>query len=86
MQALAWIAEDEHEYMRAATLIGATETLWHDLGGPTVVFPRLLSQQSECDGGIRTALGMRKYGSIRARTSRTRCGSSCTSLRSLARP
>jgi non-specific serine/threonine protein kinase len=61
MQALAWIAQDEHEYSRAATLIGATETLWHDLGGPTVAFPSLRDQQNECERRTSSFLGARKY-------------------------
>lgn len=60
LQALAWIAQDGHDDLRAATLIGATETLWHDLGGPTVAFPRLLDQQKECERRLNAALGRRK--------------------------
>ncbi|AKE87973.1 protein kinase domain-containing protein [Rhodococcus aetherivorans] len=55
VQAMAWIAADEHEAQRAVVLMGAAEQLSRSVGSPSVFFPDLLTYQDEWE---RTTRGM----------------------------
>ncbi|AII08283.1 protein kinase domain-containing protein [Rhodococcus opacus] len=61
LQALAWIAADEHHSRRAAVLLGATEALRAVMGTTTVLVPNLRTHQEQCERRARSALGGRAY-------------------------
>jgi non-specific serine/threonine protein kinase len=61
LQALAWIAAEEHNSRLAAVLMGAAEELAWSVGSPVVVFPGLLEYQQECERQTRRALSDQAY-------------------------
>ncbi|TQC43683.1 protein kinase [Rhodococcus sp. WS4] len=60
LQALGWIEADLGHQKRAAVLIGATEGLWHDIGGSPINFPDMRIYHTEAERQIRSALGSRE--------------------------
>ncbi|KXF53930.1 protein kinase [Rhodococcus sp. SC4] len=61
LQALAWIAADEHNPHRAAVLMGAAAELSRSVGSPTVLLPGLLAHQEEYERETRRALSQQAF-------------------------
>ncbi|KXF56488.1 LuxR family transcriptional regulator [Rhodococcus sp. SC4] len=57
VEALAWVAADEHRPKRAAVLMGAAEALRLTVGSSTVIVPNQLAYHEECERLTRRALG-----------------------------
>jgi non-specific serine/threonine protein kinase len=57
LDALAWIAAEEQQAQRAATLLGAVETLSQATGAPTAPLPILIEYHERCERQTRRALG-----------------------------
>jgi non-specific serine/threonine protein kinase len=60
-EALAWIAADKHDPRRGATLLGAAESISHDLGTPPAIFPHLLVYHDQCEQQVRRDLGAHAF-------------------------
>jgi DNA-binding NarL/FixJ family response regulator len=54
---LAWITTDQRRHRRAATLLGAAEVLWTDIGTSITAFGHYLDHHNACERRIRAALG-----------------------------
>jgi non-specific serine/threonine protein kinase len=59
LDALGWIAADEHDAHRATVLVAAAEELGHSIGSVGVVFPTLRTYHEQCERSSRRALGER---------------------------
>jgi DNA-binding CsgD family transcriptional regulator/tetratricopeptide (TPR) repeat protein len=65
LQIMAWIAADNNLEQRAATLLGAAEALWHQLGGTTLTFPDMRVFQDHFEHQVRTRLGSKQLAAAR---------------------
>ncbi|RZI53823.1 MAG: protein kinase [Pseudonocardia sp.] len=65
IEAIAWIAADEHRARHAALLTGSADSLFKKIGSPgiTVVMPNLRVHHDECRRVARRALGSSKFES-----------------------
>jgi non-specific serine/threonine protein kinase len=61
LEALAWIASGEHDPRRAATLLGATESLSRTLGTPPAAFPDLLVYHDQCEQQAHREMGEQAF-------------------------
>jgi predicted ATPase len=61
LEALAWIAAQEHDPRRAATLLGAVESLSQATGTPTATFLDLLAYHDQYERQIRRELGEQAF-------------------------
>ncbi|MGW4335900.1 protein kinase domain-containing protein [Rhodococcus koreensis] len=61
VEALAWIAADEHNARRATVLMGAAEALWRAVGTSSGIYPNMLAYHEECERSTRRALGEREF-------------------------
>ena len=59
LDALGWIAADQHDAYRATVLVAAAEELGHSIGSVGVVFPTLRTYHEQCERSSRRALGER---------------------------
>ncbi|MEV0346202.1 LuxR C-terminal-related transcriptional regulator [Nonomuraea sp. NPDC050680] len=57
LEVLAWIAETEQHYSRAARLLGILETVWSAVGAPLSGYGHLVRYHDECESRTRAALG-----------------------------
>ncbi|MFC7387721.1 ATP-binding protein [Sphaerisporangium rhizosphaerae] len=57
LDVLAWVSAAEHDYERAARLIGALWNIWQTSGRPLLQFGHLLVYHEECEASILQALG-----------------------------
>ena len=57
LDALAWIAASQHQYERAAVLLGAATGLWRFMGTTRDGFQPLAERQRDCERQARQALG-----------------------------
>ncbi|WP_433517883.1 ATP-binding protein [Nonomuraea sp. CA-143628] len=57
LEVLAWIAETEQHYERAARLLGILETVWSSIGAALSGFGHLVRYHDECESRTRAALG-----------------------------
>lgn len=57
LEALAWIASEQREPKRAATLLGAAEQLAHSIGTSPVMYSKLIAYQQDCEQKTRIELG-----------------------------
>ncbi|MEU7746012.1 LuxR C-terminal-related transcriptional regulator [Nonomuraea sp. NPDC049158] len=57
LEVLAWIAETEQHYGRAARLLGILETVWSSIGAPLSGYGHLVRYHDECESRTRAALG-----------------------------
>ena len=57
LEVLAWITADQQRHRRAATLLGAADTLWTDIGIPITAYRHLVGYHDACERRIRDALG-----------------------------
>ena len=55
LEALAWTIEDDAR--RAATLLGAAESIGASIGGSPLFLPNLLAHHDECERRARLVLG-----------------------------
>ncbi|MFD2419635.1 LuxR C-terminal-related transcriptional regulator [Amycolatopsis pigmentata] len=62
LEVLAWIAQAEGRHNLGAQLLGATEGIWHMIGGPRWRQP-MRHQHDQCEAGLRTALGGEAFDS-----------------------
>ena len=67
LQALAWIAAEEHNPRRAAVLFGAAEQLSRSVGSPTVVVSALVVYQEECEKQTRQAMSGQAFATAHER-------------------
>jgi non-specific serine/threonine protein kinase len=67
LQVSAWIAADNSHEERAATLLGAADTLWHRLGCTILIFPEMRRFQDHCDRQLRRSLGPKQVATARER-------------------
>ncbi|WP_016881765.1 MULTISPECIES: protein kinase domain-containing protein [unclassified Rhodococcus (in: high G+C Gram-positive bacteria)] len=65
LQALAWIAAEEHHIRRAVVLIGAAEQLSWSVGSSTLFLPNVLVYQEECERETRRAMSERAIDAAR---------------------
>ncbi|MDI9937616.1 protein kinase [Rhodococcus sp. IEGM 1351] len=65
LDALGWIAADEHDAYRATVLVAAAEELGHSIGSVGVVFPTLRTYHEQCERSSRRALGERGFEAAR---------------------
>ncbi|UOT04086.1 protein kinase [Rhodococcus opacus] len=65
LDALGWIASDEHDAHRATVLVAAAEELGHSIGSVGVVFPTLRTYHEQCERSSRRALGERGFEAAR---------------------
>jgi predicted ATPase/DNA-binding NarL/FixJ family response regulator len=61
LELLAWIAADQSEHRRAATLLGAAGILWNELGATVTAFQHLADDHDACQRQTRQALGDAAY-------------------------
>ncbi|WP_433193093.1 protein kinase domain-containing protein [Nocardia sp. CA-107356] len=61
LQTLAWIEADQHHEQRAAVLLGAADSVWRAVGGPTANFLNKLSDHTECERHAQQTLGDREF-------------------------
>jgi predicted ATPase/DNA-binding CsgD family transcriptional regulator len=61
LEALAWIAAGEHDYRRAATLLGAASALSRTMGASSAVSPYLVSYHEQCERQTRCALADARF-------------------------
>ena len=54
LEALAWITADQQRHARAATLLGAADALWTDLGTPSPRTGHLIGHHDACERQSRT--------------------------------
>ena len=59
LEILAWIAATEHQYPRAARLLGAADEIWHAIDAS--LFPYLRGYRDETEKTVRRALGARAF-------------------------
>jgi predicted ATPase/DNA-binding CsgD family transcriptional regulator len=57
LEALAWVAAGRRQYRRAATLLGAADTVWRDLGTSITAHQHLVGDHDACWRETREALG-----------------------------
>lgn len=57
VEVLAWVAAARRRHARAATLLGAAETLYDDAGTSLAAFPTLIGYHRACEQHARDALG-----------------------------
>jgi predicted ATPase/DNA-binding NarL/FixJ family response regulator len=57
LEVLAWITADQHRHRRAATLLGAADTLWTDVGASITSFGHFIGHRMACERQTRDALG-----------------------------
>ncbi len=57
LETLAWITADERRYRRAATLLGAADALWTDLGATISSYRHLVGFHDACERQLRDAMG-----------------------------
>jgi predicted ATPase/DNA-binding CsgD family transcriptional regulator len=57
LEALAWIATDQQQHRRAATLLGAADAFRTDLGTPITGYLHLVGYHNTCERRTRDALG-----------------------------
>jgi non-specific serine/threonine protein kinase len=67
LQVLAWIAADNGREQSSAVLLGAADTLWHQLGSTILIFPAMGRFQDRCDDQLRTKLGTKEVAAARKR-------------------
>ncbi|MFZ2176750.1 MAG: LuxR C-terminal-related transcriptional regulator, partial [Rhodococcus sp. (in: high G+C Gram-positive bacteria)] len=65
LQALAWIAAEEHDARRAVVLTAAAEELSRSVGMPTVFLPDLLVHQDECERETRRTMSEQAFAAAR---------------------
>ncbi|CAM04117.1 non-specific serine/threonine protein kinase [Saccharopolyspora erythraea NRRL 2338] len=65
MEAIAWVAAEgpRDEACRAATLLGAADTLWQALGTPLAEFTYLSGYRRDCEKAVRRTCGSKAYES-----------------------
>lgn len=61
LEALAWIAAEQHDAHRAAVLLGSAEALGREAGSPTVLFPYLLGYHEVCTRYIHGELDAKAF-------------------------
>lgn len=61
LEALAWIEGDGRDAQRAATLLGAAESLRRAVGTSTLLYLHLLVHHEQCERQIRGAIGERAF-------------------------
>ncbi|MDV7355186.1 protein kinase [Rhodococcus oxybenzonivorans] len=61
LQVLAWVEADQRHAVRAATLLGAAEGMWREIGGSVSTFLDKTHYQRECEQWTRRALSEREY-------------------------
>jgi len=61
LEVLAWIAADQQRHRPAATLLGAANALWRDIGSPIAAARHLVGFHHACERQIRDALGNAAY-------------------------
>ena len=54
---LAWITADRGRHRRAATLLGAADALWSDVGALITSYKHLVGHHDACERQTRAALG-----------------------------
>jgi predicted ATPase/DNA-binding NarL/FixJ family response regulator len=57
LEVMAWAVADQRQYRRAATLLGAAETLWTEIGASVSTFGYLIGQHEACERQTRAGLG-----------------------------
>jgi DNA-binding NarL/FixJ family response regulator len=57
LEVLAWITADQHRHRRAATLLGAADALWTDIGATVTSYGHLADFHVACERQLRDALG-----------------------------
>ena len=57
VEVLAWITADEGRHRRAATLLGAADALWTDVGTTVISYRHLGGFHDSCERRLRDALG-----------------------------
>ncbi len=57
LEALAWIAGGQRQHRRAATLLGAVDALFSDLGTAVATYQNLIADHEACERQARDALG-----------------------------
>jgi DNA-binding NarL/FixJ family response regulator len=57
VEVIAWITAGHHRHRRAATLFGAADVLWTDIGTPIASFLQLISHHNACEQQLRHAIG-----------------------------
>ena len=57
IEAMAWIAASQHQYQRAATLIGAADALWTETGTPGAKRADIVDHHRACERRTRAELG-----------------------------
>lgn len=54
---LAWITAAQQQHQRAATLLGAVDAIWTDLGMPITSHPFMVSDHNKCERNLHDSLG-----------------------------
>jgi predicted ATPase/DNA-binding CsgD family transcriptional regulator len=61
LEALAWIATSEHDFQRAATLLGSAQELWDAIGTSPSTGQPVLRYHEECETSTRQELGEQAF-------------------------
>jgi non-specific serine/threonine protein kinase len=61
LQILAWISAEQGDAQRSATLLGAAERIWRDLGQNSLIFPDLEKYQRQCEQTITKVLSSKGF-------------------------
>ncbi|RZL85233.1 MAG: tetratricopeptide repeat protein, partial [Rhodococcus sp. (in: high G+C Gram-positive bacteria)] len=61
LEALAWIAGEQRDHVRAATLMGAAEGLARSMGGAVIIHSDLLVHHLNCEQDARRELGVAAF-------------------------
>ncbi|MGY4785799.1 protein kinase domain-containing protein [Rhodococcus opacus] len=61
LQVMAWVEADQRHAVRAATLLGAADGMWHEIGGPASTFLDKTVYHRECEQWTRRALSEREF-------------------------
>jgi predicted ATPase/DNA-binding CsgD family transcriptional regulator len=57
LESLAWVSADQQKHRRAATLLGAADSLFTHFGTPLTSLPHLIVFHNQCREGAKAALG-----------------------------
>ena len=57
LEVLAWVTAGQGEHRRAATLLGAADALWTDVGTPVTALGHIVGHHVACERRTRAALG-----------------------------
>jgi predicted ATPase/DNA-binding NarL/FixJ family response regulator len=57
LEVLAWVTAGQRQHRRAATLLGAADTLWTDVGTPVTALGHIFGHHATCERQTRAALG-----------------------------